>query len=65
MPIYEFVCQACQKEFEKLVFRQDDLDVTCPECRSENVQKVMSASSIMAGKGLGACVSSPASSGFS
>ena len=39
MPIYEYHCCACEKEFEKLVFGKEE--VLCPKCGGE-VQKVMS-----------------------
>ena len=65
MPIYEFECKECKKEFEKLVFAGDDPQVECPACKSRNVRKQMSASSFMAGsKGMGSCATTPASGGF-
>ncbi len=39
MPIYEYLCNACANEFEKLVFAGDTPDITCPECRSRDVTK--------------------------
>jgi len=42
MPIFEFACQNCGKEFERLVFRTDE-KVECPECGQESVTKLMSA----------------------
>jgi putative FmdB family regulatory protein len=41
MPIFEFHCQNCGKEFEHLVFRTDE-EVKCPECGQESVNKLMS-----------------------
>ncbi len=41
MPIFEFHCQNCGKEFEHLVFRTDEV-VKCPECGQESVNKLMS-----------------------
>jgi len=45
MPLYEYVCQACGHRFEKLVRNttSDEGDVTCPECRAEGSQRVLSA----------------------
>ena len=63
MPIFEYTCNACQKEFERLVFKGDDSNVACPACKSNEVTKKMSATSFMAG-GLGGCASAPAQ-GFS
>ena len=48
MPIYEFICQKCGKEFERLVFRSDEA-VQCPECGQEGVNKLMSACSAKVG----------------
>jgi putative FmdB family regulatory protein len=42
MPIYEYQCKKCQKEFECLVLGGED-NVTCPDCNGKNVQRLMSA----------------------
>lgn len=42
MPIFEFRCQACGREFEKLVFGGDP-QVECDACGSSAVEKLMSA----------------------
>ena len=47
MPIFEFICQKCGKEFERLVFRSDEA-VQCPACGQENVNKMMSTCSAKA-----------------
>ncbi len=41
MPIFEFVCKKCKKQFEELVFGQDEA-VTCPHCGSTKTEKLMS-----------------------
>ena len=41
MPIFEFTCKKCKKQFEELVFGQDDA-VACPHCGSEKTEKLMS-----------------------
>lgn len=41
MPIYEFRCDACGKEFETLVRRFDERPA-CPDCRSTAVTKLLS-----------------------
>ena len=51
MPIFEYQCETCKKEFEKLVFASDDKDVTCPECGSKTVNKKMSAASLTGSSG--------------
>lgn len=65
MPIYEYRCDTCKKEFEKLVFAGDDSEITCPECNSDKVVKKMSATSFMSGSGLGSCASTSSKPGFS
>jgi putative FmdB family regulatory protein len=31
MPIYEYVCEDCQTEFEKIVINKQQ-EITCPKC---------------------------------
>ena len=40
MPIYEYRCVVCNKEFEELV-RGEELP-SCPHCNSEKSEKLMS-----------------------
>ncbi|MDA8077586.1 MAG: zinc ribbon domain-containing protein [Nitrospiraceae bacterium] len=40
MPIYEYICNACNEEFEKLVFGNKAVD--CPKCSSKDVKKKLS-----------------------
>lgn len=42
MPIFEFKCESCGKEFERLVFASDTDPVPCPICGSEKTRKVLS-----------------------
>ncbi|WP_022664781.1 FmdB family zinc ribbon protein [Desulfospira joergensenii] len=56
MPIFEYRCQACKKEFERLVFAGEKDKIECPDCRSRDIQKKMSATSFM-GAGIGTCAS--------
>lgn len=43
MPIYEFVCNECDKSFEDLVLSLSRIDeVVCPACGSGQVKKKMS-----------------------
>ncbi len=42
MPIFEFKCGSCGKEFERLVFRSEEDDVKCPECGSERTTRLPS-----------------------
>lgn len=41
MPIFEYICQKCKKEFEKLVYGNQT--VSCPKCKSDNIKKKLSA----------------------
>ena len=40
MPIYEYKCEDCKKDFEVLVFGNQK--VRCPECNSDNIKKKFS-----------------------
>ena len=43
MPIYEFICEECFEEFEKLVgFRQSEIELNCPACGSDLIRKKIS-----------------------
>ena len=42
MPIFEFHCNSCNQDFEKLVFGADP-EVECPHCGQTKVEKLMSA----------------------
>lgn len=50
MPIYEFRCQECQKQFEVLTQSAgENKPVACPQCQSNKVQKSISATSYRVG----------------
>ena len=40
MPIYEYQCQECGEEFERLIRSFEKIE--CPECGSEKVRKLLS-----------------------
>jgi len=40
MPIFEYICQECQHEFEALVFGKGK--ASCPKCRSRKLEPQLS-----------------------
>jgi putative FmdB family regulatory protein len=40
MPIFEYICQECQHEFEALVFGRDK--AACPKCQSKKLSPQLS-----------------------
>jgi putative FmdB family regulatory protein len=52
MPIYEFTCKQCGKEFEFLCFRKDE-DATCPSCGGKDTERLLSTFSCSGGKSMG------------
>jgi putative FmdB family regulatory protein len=48
MPIYEYVCADCSHKFETLVRAWGDA-VSCPQCRSQAVQKLLSTFAMAGG----------------
>lgn len=52
MPIYEYVCKKCGKEFEKMQsITNDDRVTECPACKSEAERKVSVTSYHLTGSG--------------
>ncbi|PID73549.1 MAG: transcriptional regulator [Desulfobacterales bacterium] len=43
MPIYEFKCNDCGKEFEQIICGADEDSPSCPECGAANLTKLISA----------------------
>jgi putative FmdB family regulatory protein len=41
MPIYEYTCNKCGEDFEKLVFGNKIVD--CPKCSSKDIKKKLSS----------------------
>lgn len=42
MPIYEYICLACEKPFEKRVSAEQADEVACPECGAPNAKRKLS-----------------------
>ncbi|MCD6306627.1 MAG: zinc ribbon domain-containing protein [Deltaproteobacteria bacterium] len=54
MPIFEFRCTACGEVFEKLLMGSDvDADMTCPKCKCETIERVLSRTNYAMGVGPG------------
>ena len=54
MPIYEFRCIKCGNIFEKLFINSNKkADMTCPECKSDLFERVISGSNYAMGAGPG------------
>jgi putative FmdB family regulatory protein len=59
MPIFEYICQECNHEFEALVYGSQKAD--CPKCHSKKLAPQISTfavatkSSSSASTGMGAC----------
>lgn len=63
MPIYEYICLQCNRNFAALQrVGATEKDTLCPECGSTDIKKKLSAFSCSAG---GAPSSSPSSHRFS
>ena len=45
MPLYEYECNKCKKAFDKVmsIKEMETVKITCPECDSEDVKKLMSS----------------------
>ena len=40
MPVYDYLCNDCHKEFEKvLTLNEHEKQITCPHCGSKNVEQ--------------------------
>ncbi len=44
MPIYEYQCQACGEQLDKLQKMSDAALTTCPKCDKETLKRIISAS---------------------
>jgi putative FmdB family regulatory protein len=54
MPLYEFKCLKCEHFFEILVMNdKDQIEMKCPQCKSEAFERVLSTTSYAMGSGSG------------
>lgn len=63
MPLYEYICQQCQKRFDALrpMSRADDA-IACPYCGSTETWRAISLFSALGSEGVIAGAGSPCSS---
>lgn len=68
MPMYDYRCKECGHVFEELVFSRKlaDSEIVCPQCKTRNSERLLSAPSI-GGTGTDSAFSGgcSSSSGFS
>lgn len=56
MPLFEYVCQECRGQFEKLLPRREaDAVQTCPHCGSDRTRRMLSTFAVKKGAGQGGC----------
>lgn len=48
MPIYDYRCRECGKVSEVLLRTADDRSIRCPDCGSSNLERLISASRMIA-----------------
>ena len=60
MPIYEYICEECQEQFEKIVLNKQQ-EIACPKCSSKKAAIQLSVFS--SAVGAGSPKSTPSSSG--
>ena len=54
MPIFEFRCAECGNKFEKLFMTSDEkVDLVCPKCNCEALERVVSRTNYSIGDGPG------------
>lgn len=52
MPIFEFKCMKCNNVFEILVMKtEEEVELRCPECKSEDFERVLSTTNYQMGLG--------------
>jgi len=61
VPIYEYECNSCHKQFERLVFSNSE-SINCPACGSNEVTRRMSVFGFKSGGDKGAASSRVGSS---
>jgi putative FmdB family regulatory protein len=60
MPIYEYVCDDCQTQFEKIVLNKQQ-EIACPKCASKKASLQLSVFATSNGSANGTSAKSPKS----
>ena len=55
MPIYEYRCKKCEKEFEELIREKKEGTIKCPKCGSSETQKLLSGFGVSGVSGGNTC----------
>ena len=63
MPIFEYQCTECGREFEELV-SSSEAKIACPNCGTDKVNRKLSSFACSGGTSSGGGCSAPAGSGF-
>ena len=58
MPIFEYHCPECDKNFEAILQRRDQA-VSCPECGSDKPEKLLSGFAVTGASPAGKCAAAP------
>lgn len=59
MPLYGFICEECNQDFEELVLSASKVaEVSCPKCGSQHVQKQLSLVAALRSSSSGSSASS-------
>lgn len=53
MPTYDYVCKACEHQFEHFQTMTSDLLSTCPECSEESLKRLIGSGAALIFKGSG------------
>ncbi|MDO9546979.1 MAG: zinc ribbon domain-containing protein [Pelolinea sp.] len=62
MPLYEYQCNTCGKDFERIVrFSEADLTPCCPSCGYQDTSKKISAAASFGSSSAGPSISSSSS----
>jgi len=62
VPIYEYLCKKCNTRFEVLHRGSDNGKLSCPECRTDEIQRVFSVFGFSSGPKFVSSTSKPSCS---